>query len=136
MSLERLHGLRSELQRHARLYHEDDAPEISDADFDSLKKRNLSIELRFPKLKRRDSPSEIVGAPAAEGFEKIHHEVPLLSLGNIFYDHEVYDFYSSVREFLKLPISERIDDVLAGFSLRSCPACCWSLFYRFLRSLF
>jgi len=63
-------------------YHTEDAPEISDAEYDAFKRRNAAIEARFPKLKRADSPSEQVGAPVAEGFGKVRHAVAMLSLAN------------------------------------------------------
>ena len=63
-------------------YHTLDAPEISDAEYDALKRRNLDIESRFPQLKRADSPSEQVGAPLAEGFSKVAHSVRMMSLAN------------------------------------------------------
>ena len=67
-------------------YHTHDAPDLSDADYDALKRRNKEIEAHFPNLKRADSPSERVGGAVAEGFQKTKHSVPMLSLGNAF-DH-------------------------------------------------
>ena len=90
-------------------YHTLDAPEISDADYDALKRRNAAIEARFPGLKRADSPSDQVGGPLAEGFRQIRHRIPLLSLGNIFTDNEVYDFCGSIRGFLSLPDSAPLE---------------------------
>ncbi|NBE08849.1 NAD-dependent DNA ligase LigA [Paragemmobacter ruber] len=81
-------------------YHTLDAPEISDADYDALKRRNQAIEARFPGLKRGDSPSEQVGAALAEGFGQIRHAVRMLSLANAFEDSEVVDFDARVRSFL------------------------------------
>ncbi|WP_412563114.1 NAD-dependent DNA ligase LigA [Thalassobius sp. MITS945101] len=81
-------------------YHGADAPEISDADFDALKRRNAAIEARFPALKRADSPSDQVGAVAAEGFGKITHVVRMLSLGNAFEDQDVADFATQIGKFL------------------------------------
>ncbi len=98
---------RVELARLAKLidaaniaYHRLDAPEISDADFDRLKRRNLAIESRFPGLKRRDSPSDRVGAAVADGFGKIAHRVPMLSLENAFDDGDVVDFVDRIRKYL------------------------------------
>ncbi|MXQ07203.1 NAD-dependent DNA ligase LigA [Alphaproteobacteria bacterium GH1-50] len=100
---------RAELERLARLlgqanlaYHQEDAPEISDAEYDRLKRRNAEIEAAFPELKRDDSPSEQVGAAPAEGFSKITHERPMLSLGNAFTDEDVTEFIRSVRKYLGL----------------------------------
>jgi DNA ligase (NAD+) len=81
-------------------YHTLDAPEISDADYDALKRRNAAIEARFPNLKRADSPSDQVGAAVAEGFGKIAHRVRMLSLENAFAAEEVAEFDDRVRRFL------------------------------------
>jgi DNA ligase (NAD+) len=86
-----------------RAYHREDAPELSDADYDALKRRNAAIEARFPQLKRADSPSEQVGAAAAEGFAKVTHAVRMLSLENAFAAEDVADFVRSVRSYLGLP---------------------------------
>ncbi|WP_109311542.1 NAD-dependent DNA ligase LigA [Ruegeria sp. AU67] len=84
------------------LYHAEDAPEISDADYDALKRRNADIEARFPKLKRLDSPTDQVGARPAEGFSKLVHAVRMMSLGNAFNDEDVSDFDRSIRKYLGL----------------------------------
>ncbi|NND42924.1 MAG: NAD-dependent DNA ligase LigA [Silicimonas sp.] len=84
-------------------YHQADAPEISDAEYDRLKRLNAEIEARFPDLKRTDSPTELVGAAPSEGFQKIRHSVPMLSLGNAFDDADVAEFDQSVRKYLGLP---------------------------------
>ena len=83
-------------------YHREDAPEITDAEYDALKRRNAEIEARFPDLKRDDSPSEQVGAAPSETFSKVRHEVRMLSLGNAFSDEDVADFVRSVRAYLGL----------------------------------
>ncbi|WP_204114196.1 NAD-dependent DNA ligase LigA [Shimia biformata] len=81
-------------------YHTQDAPEISDAEYDALKRRNAEIEARFPHLKRADSPSDQVGAAPADGFAKIRHVVPMLSLGNAFEDEDVTDFVARAAKYL------------------------------------
>ena len=86
-----------------RDYHTEDAPQLSDADYDALKRRNTAIEARFPGLKRADSPSEQVGGPLAEGFSKITHEVRMLSLGNAFDEEDVAEFDTRIRKYLGLP---------------------------------
>lgn len=83
-------------------YHADDAPEISDADYDRLKRRNDAIEAAFPSLRRADSPSGIVGAAPAEAFGKVAHEVRMLSLGNAFDDADVSEFDARIRRYLGL----------------------------------
>jgi DNA ligase (NAD+) len=85
-----------------RAYHTLDAPEISDAEYDALKRRNAAVEARFPGLKRADSPSEQVGAPLADGFGKVTHSVPMLSLENAFDDSDITDFDDRVRRYLNL----------------------------------
>ena len=92
-----------------RAYHTLDAPEMSDADYDVLKRRNAAIEARFPGLKRADSPSDVVGGPIAEGFAKVRHGLPLLSLENIFSDEEVFEFYNSVKAFLGMGASTEVE---------------------------
>ena len=95
-----LERLAAEIARHDEAYHRQDAPIIADAAYDALKRRNLAIEERFPHLKLADSPSEKVGAPVAEGFGKITHRVPMLSLDNAFSDEDVRDFVHSIYRFL------------------------------------
>ncbi|MEL6281911.1 MAG: NAD-dependent DNA ligase LigA [Pseudomonadota bacterium] len=101
-----LDRLAEEIARHDAAYHGDDAPVISDAEYDALKRRNLEIEARFPALKRADSPSEKVGAAPSERFVKVRHAVPMLSLGNVFDDEELADFVGGVRRFLSLDEDE------------------------------
>jgi DNA ligase (NAD+) len=84
-------------------YHRDDSPEIDDAEYDALKIRNMSIEARFPFLKRPDSPSEQVGATVAEGFTKIEHAQRMLSLTNAFSPEDVFDFDNRIKRYLGLP---------------------------------
>ncbi len=83
-------------------YHQKDAPLLSDAAYDALKRRNEAIEARFPDLVRPDSPSLRVGAPAGDGFLKVTHEVPMLSLSNIFSAEDVVDFMNKIKRFLGL----------------------------------
>jgi DNA ligase (NAD+) len=81
-------------------YHTHDTPQISDADYDTLKQRNRQIEKRFPRLKREDSPTEQVGAPIAEGFGKLKHAVRMMSLGNAFDEEDVSEFDNFICNYL------------------------------------
>jgi DNA ligase (NAD+) len=94
--------LASVLSRANADYHQNDAPSLTDAEYDTLKRRNSEIEARFPNLKRPDSPSEQVGAAPSDGFGKVTHAVRMLSLGNAFDDEDVAEFDKSVRKFLRL----------------------------------
>lgn len=87
-------------------YYQNDAPSISDGDYDALRRRNQDIEARFPELKRSDSPSDQVGAEVTEKFEKVPHAVAMLSLGNAFDDDDVGEFIDRIRRFLKLDEQE------------------------------
>ena len=97
--LERLSGL---LAAANEAYHTEDAPEISDAEYDRLKRRNADIEARFPDLKRADSPSDQVGAAPSSGFDKVEHKVRMLSLSNLFEEEEVAEFDDRIRRYLGL----------------------------------
>ncbi len=104
-----------------RAYHTEDAPEISDADYDALKQRNAGIEARFPALKRTDSPSEQVGGALGEGFGKVAHTVRMLSLENAFDRDEVAAFDERIRRFLNLgpddPLTYTAEPKIDGLSL-------------------
>ncbi|WP_333590350.1 NAD-dependent DNA ligase LigA [Brevundimonas sp.] len=99
---EELARLAADLARHDLLYHQNDAPEVSDADYDALKARNAAIETRFPDLVRPDSPSLKVGAEASSQFAPVRHGVPMLSLDNAFDDQDIADFVARIRRFLRL----------------------------------
>ncbi len=101
-AVQELERLRSLLRNANRKYYTDDAPDISDAEYDVAKRRNLAIEARFPHLKHSDSPSDQVGAPVSDGFTKIQHSVRMLSLGNAFTVDDVTEFDARIRKFLGL----------------------------------
>jgi DNA ligase (NAD+) len=118
LELDRLSGLLSAANR---AYHSEDAPVMSDADYDALKARNAAIEIRFPELKRADSPSEQVGAAPAEGFGKVVHRVPMLSLANEFAAEGIHEFDARIRRFLNLraeaPLAYVAEPKIDGLSL-------------------
>lgn len=95
--------LAAEIAGHDKRYYADDAPTVSDAEYDALRIRNAEIEARFPELVRADSPSQKVGTAPSGTFGKVVHAVPMLSLDNTFSDEDVADFVASVRRFLALP---------------------------------
>jgi DNA ligase (NAD+) len=95
--------LADDLAAHDRRYYQDQAPTISDGEYDALKRRNAEIEARFPALVRDNSPSLKVGAARAEQFAPVEHGVPMLSLDNAFSEEEVVEFETRVRRFLRLP---------------------------------
>ncbi len=97
--------LAAEVARHDALYFRDDAPEISDADYDALRKALLALEAAHPDLVTAASPTQRVGAAPVESFGKITHDVPMLSLGNAFEDADVADFTARVRRFLSFDAS-------------------------------
>ncbi len=101
--------LAAEIARHDRLYHEQDAPEITDAEYDALRRRNAAVEARFPALVRPDSPSRSVGGPLAGGFAKLRHRVPMLSLDNAFGAAEFAEFWVRARRFLGLASDTPLD---------------------------
>jgi DNA ligase (NAD+) len=103
-----LKRLAGDIAAHDRRYYQEDAPTVSDAEYDALRQRNAAIEARFPDLARKDSPSHRVGAAPSRGFAKVRHAVPMLSLANAFADTDVSDFVARVRKFLKLDADEEL----------------------------
>jgi DNA ligase (NAD+) len=117
-----LKRLAKEIAHHDKLYHQQDAPEISDAEYDALVRRNKDIEALFPSLKRTDSPSARVGAEPAAGFAKVKHLHPMLSLDNAFDREDVVDFIGRIKRFLgrkddgeiELSVEPKIDGLSAN----------------------
>ncbi len=109
------------IAHHNRLYHADDAPEISDAEYDALVRRNAELEAAFPHLVRADSPSAVVGHEvSASPLSKVAHEVRMMSLDNAFSDEEVTEFVARIRRFLALPedapVALTAEDKIDGLS--------------------
>ncbi|MDB5446524.1 MAG: ligase LigA, partial [Phenylobacterium sp.] len=107
-ALDELTRLADEIAAHDLRYHQQDAPTISDADYDALKLRNAEIEARFPQLIRDNSPSLRVGAARSEQFSPVEHGAPMLSLDNAFSDEDAAEFDARVRRFLKLGLGETV----------------------------
>jgi DNA ligase (NAD+) len=105
---ERLAFLAAEIARHNALYHGEDAPEISDADYDALMRENIALETEFPNLIRADSPSKLVGSAPSGHLAKVAHAQPMLSLDNAFADADVTEFVERVRRYLKLGEHEAV----------------------------
>ena len=97
-----------ELETHDKRYYQDDAPSITDAEYDALRQRFNAIEKRFPELVTAESPSQKVGAAPSGRFKKVLHALPMLSLDNAFAEEDVRDFVGRIVRFLKLP-DDRID---------------------------
>ena len=104
-----LKRLAAEIAEHDRRYHQQDAPIITDAEYDALRKRNVELEEQFPELVLDQSPSLLVGAAPQEKFGKVKHRVPMLSLSNAFADEDVVDFLARVRRLLNLKPEEDLE---------------------------
>lgn len=100
--------LEAEIKRHDERYYQKDAPTVSDAEYDVLRRRYDAIEKRFPDLRTLESLSVRVGAAPARGFAKVRHAVPMLSLDNAFADEDVADFVGRIRRFLNLKETEAV----------------------------
>src|SRR3984893_15235219 len=100
--------LAAEIAGHDRRYYQDDAPTVSDAEYDALRRRYGAIEARFPDLRTLESLTQRVGAAPSARFAKVRHAVPMLSLGNAFTEEDVADFVGRIRRFLRLPDDEEI----------------------------
>jgi len=113
--------LAREIARHNRLYHAEDAPEIPDAAYDALVRRNAELEAAFPHLVRTDSPSRAVGHEvSASPLSKVQHEVRMMSLDNAFAEEEVAEFVARVRRYLNLSEDQTVaftaEDKIDGLS--------------------
>src|SRR5437763_13583516 len=97
-----------ELEAHDKRYYQEDAPSVTDAEYDALRQRFNAIEKRFPELVSSDSPSQKVGAAPSGRFKKVRHAVSMLSLDNAFAEQDVIDFAGRIVRFLKLP-DDKID---------------------------
>src|SRR5436189_412575 len=104
-----LKRLTLELERHDKAYYQEDAPKISDAEYDALRQRFNAIEARFPEFVTSESPSQKVGAAPSGRFKKVRHALPMLSLDNAFAEEDVLEFAGRIRRFLKLADDDNID---------------------------
>jgi DNA ligase (NAD+) len=100
--------LAAEIAEHDRRYYQDDAPIVSDAEYDRLRQRYAAIEARFPQLRTIESLTQRVGAAPAARFAKVRHAVPMLSLDNAFAEQDVIDFVGRIRRFLRLADDEPV----------------------------
>src|SRR5581483_5164621 len=100
--------LAAEIAEHDRRYYQDDAPTVSDAEYDRLRQRYNAIEARFPQLRTAESLTQHVGVAPSARFAKVRHAVPMLSLDNAFSEEDVVDFVGRIRRFLRLPDDEEI----------------------------
>src|SRR5499426_1194967 len=100
--------LEAEIRKHDESYYQKDAPTVSDAEYDALRRRYDAIEARFPDLRTLESLSRKVGAAPARGFAKVRHAVPMLSLANAFSEEDVTDFVARIRRFLNLKEGEAL----------------------------
>ena len=103
-----LKRLATEIAAHDKRYYQDDAPTVSDAEYDALRQRYRAIEARFPQLRTRESLTQRVGAAPSARFAKVRHAVPMLSLDNAFAEQDVVDFVSRIRRFLRLGEDDEI----------------------------
>ena len=101
-------ALRRQIKRHDKLYHQKDAPAVSDAEYDGLKKRLRDIEKNFPDLVTPDSPTQTVGYAPLKEFGKVRHAAPMLSLSNCFADEDVTDFVERIRKFLNIAADKKV----------------------------
>src|SRR5919197_231119 len=97
-----------ELEGHDKRYYQEDAPSVTDAEYDALRQRFNAIEQRFPEFVTAESPSQKIGAAPSGRFKKVRHALPMLSLDNAFAEQDVIDFASRIARFLKLP-DDKID---------------------------
>ena len=104
-----LKRLTLELESHDKHYYQEDAPKITDAEYDALRKRFNAIEARFPEFVTGNSPSQKIGAQPSGRFAKVRHAVPMLSLDNAFAEDDVVDFAARIRRFLRLGDDDKID---------------------------
>lgn len=101
--------LMKDIKAHDKAYFQKDAPEISDAEYDKLRRELEALEAQYPDLITPNSPTQSVGAAPAEGFSKIRHAVPMLSLGNAFSEDDIHDFMARIRRFLNMADDAPLD---------------------------
>ena len=113
--------LEAEIRQHDEAYYQKDAPTVTDAEYDALRRRYEAIEARFPELRTLESLSLKVGAAPARGFAKVRHAVPMLSLQNAFSEEDVVEFVARIRRFLSLkedqPVAFTAEPKIDGLSM-------------------
>jgi DNA ligase (NAD+) len=106
--LARYKDLSDSLEKHNILYHQEDSPQISDAEYDAIRQELETLEKRYPALKTADSASEKIGAPVKSGFQKVSHSQPMLSLSNAFSEDDVHEFIARVKKFLGISTQKNL----------------------------
>ncbi len=130
---EEIARLVAEIEKHNELYYNNDAPQITDAEYDALRKKLENLESKFPELTAKDSPTKTVGAPVKNSsFAKVKHKIPMLSLSNVFDREEVGDFIKRVRKFLLLSGS----DILEIFAEPKIDGLSCSIYYKDKKMLY
>lgn len=100
--------LSAQIKQHDARYYQEDAPTISDAEYDALRQRLEALEKKYPDLIQADSPTQTVGAKASEKFGKVTHSIPMLSLSNAFSEEDIADFLARIRRFLNLDEKDEV----------------------------
>lgn len=105
----RISALSHIIKQHDKKYYQEDAPELSDADYDELRQELILLEAEYPEFVTKNSPTQTVGAKPSKGFKKIKHNVPMLSLGNVFNEEEYSDFRGRILKFLNIKDSDELE---------------------------
>ena len=107
--IKKLKRLAEQIEYHNNLYYNNDSPEISDAEYDNLRIKNMELEKQFPNLVLPNSPSIKVGAELNSSFKKVQHFVPMLSLGNTFTKQDVENYINKTKRFLQIDSNSNLE---------------------------